>query len=105
MWSENVMTISDEGEVFGWGNSEYSQLLQEEVQQIHTPRYLEKCQGLGKIIDVAAGGSFCIAANGRFDCVSEPEFVNVVANHMFCLLICFCSDTLFLNLSLFIVSV
>jgi alpha-tubulin suppressor-like RCC1 family protein len=53
--------------VFGWGNSEYSQLLHEEIQQINTARYLKKFQGLGKIIDVAAGGSFCIAVNGRFD--------------------------------------
>jgi len=83
------MTISDKGDVFGWGNSEYSQLLQEEVQQINTPRHLGKFRDLGKITDVAAGGSFCIAANGRFDCVSEPEFINVVVNHMFCLLI-FC---------------
>lgn len=62
-----VLAINDKGEVFGWGNSEYSQLLQEEVQQIHTPRYLEKCQGFGKIIDVAAGGSSCIAANDNGD--------------------------------------
>ena len=69
------MTISDKGEVFGWGNSEYSQLLQEDIQQINTPRYLSKCRGLGKIVDVAAGGSFCIAANGGFDCVSAREFI------------------------------
>jgi hypothetical protein len=84
------MTISDKGEVFGWGNSEYSQLLQEEVQQINTPRHLGKFRGLGKITDVAAGGSFCIAVNGRFDCVSEPEFINVIINHTFCpLILCF----------------
>ena len=77
------MIISDKGEVFGWGNSEYSQLLQEEVQQIHTPRHLAKFRGLGKITDVAAGGSFCIAANGRFDCVSEPQCINVIVHHTF----------------------
>jgi alpha-tubulin suppressor-like RCC1 family protein len=59
-----IITISDKGEVFGWGNSEYSQLLHEEIQQINTARHLKKCQGLGKIVDVAAGGSFCIAVNG-----------------------------------------
>jgi hypothetical protein len=87
------MTISDKGEVFGWGNSEYSQLLQEEVQQINTPRYLGKLEGLGKITDVAAGGSFCIAANGRFGCVCQPVFINVVINHTFCLLIFCCENT------------
>jgi alpha-tubulin suppressor-like RCC1 family protein len=72
------MTISDKGDVFGWGNSEYSQLLQEEVLQINTPRHLGKFRDLGKITDVAAAGSSCIAANGRFDCVSEPQYINVV---------------------------
>ncbi|XP_021940725.1 RCC1-like G exchanging factor-like protein isoform X2 [Zootermopsis nevadensis] len=62
-----VLAINDKGEVFGWGNSEYSQLLHEEIQQINTARYLKKCQGLGKIIDVAAGGSFCIAVNDNGD--------------------------------------
>ena len=81
------MTISDKGDVFGWGNSEYSQLLQDEVLQINTPRHLGKFRGLGKITDVAAGGSFCIAANGRFDRVSEPQYINVVVNYTICPLI------------------
>lgn len=62
-----ILAINDKGELFGWGNSEYNQLLHEETQQIHTPRHLKKCQGLGKIVDMAAGGSFCIAVNENGD--------------------------------------
>ncbi|XP_069702362.1 RCC1-like G exchanging factor-like protein [Periplaneta americana] len=58
-----VLALNDKGEVFGWGNSEYSQLLHEESQQINVARQLKKCRSLGKIVDVAAGGSFCIICN------------------------------------------
>ncbi|XP_026472586.1 RCC1-like G exchanging factor-like protein isoform X2 [Ctenocephalides felis] len=55
-----VLALNDKGDVFGWGNSEYGQLCQgNEVQQVNTPRHLPFCRKLGKIVDIAAGGSMC----------------------------------------------
>ena len=51
--------------MFGWGNSEYSQLFCEDIQQVNKARYLKKLQGLGKIVDIAAGGSLCSVVNGE----------------------------------------
>lgn len=60
-----VLALSDGGEVFGWGNSEYGQLVVDgDEQQIAVPQVLEALRGCGKIVDVAAGGSSCIALNG-----------------------------------------
>lgn len=59
-----VLALNDKGEVFGWGNSEYGQLtIQEGVQQINTPTHLKFLKGIGKVIDIAAGGSFCAVLN------------------------------------------
>lgn len=60
-----VLALNDKGEVFGWGNSEYGQISQVEgVQQINTPTNLNSLfKGLGKIIDVTAGGSSCAVLN------------------------------------------
>lgn len=57
-----VLALNSKGEVFGWGNSEYGQLCNDALQ-LATPRYLSMTRNLGKIIDVAAGGSFCMALN------------------------------------------
>ncbi|GIX86018.1 RCC1-like G exchanging factor-like protein [Caerostris extrusa] len=55
-----VLAVSDEGDVFGWGNSEYGQLNSvTNQQQINIPRRLTL--GLGKISYVAAGGTMCAA--------------------------------------------
>lgn len=52
--------------MFGWGNSEYGQLVtQGDEQQINVPRAVTTLKGLGKIVDIAAGGSSCIALNGN----------------------------------------
>lgn len=57
--------ITDKGEIFGWGNSEYGQLLSNsDTQQINTPTRLKNCNEVGKIIDIASGGCFCMALNG-----------------------------------------
>ncbi|XP_054268063.1 RCC1-like G exchanging factor-like protein [Macrosteles quadrilineatus] len=59
-----VLALNDKGEVFGWGNNEYRQLSETgDLQQVCTPVRLESTRGLGKIIDIAAGGSFCAVLN------------------------------------------
>ncbi len=56
----------EHGDVFGWGNSEYGQLaMATEEQQINTPRKLDL--GIGRVIDVACGGTVCMALNGKTD--------------------------------------
>lgn len=63
-----VLALNDKGIVFGWGNSEYGQICQDEnVQQINVPRRLKFFKGLGKIVDIAAGGSFCAVLNESGD--------------------------------------
>lgn len=58
--------FSDRGDVFGWGNSEYGQLEFDGInQQINTPIHLKFTKKCDKIVDVAAGGSFCMALNGK----------------------------------------
>lgn len=58
-----VLALNDKGEVFGWGNSEYGQLTQQDgVQQINTPTKLN-LKIVGKVTDIAAGGSFCAVLN------------------------------------------
>lgn len=64
--SKSILFELDKGEVFGWGNSEYGQLgTKDDMQQLHTPIYLKPTKKCGKVIDVAAGGSFCLALNGK----------------------------------------
>lgn len=47
---------------------EYGQISQEEgVQQINSPHHLKYFDGLGKITDIAAGGSFCAVLNESGD--------------------------------------
>lgn len=66
-----VLALNDKGQVFGWGNSEYGQFnfvegIDDDQQQIHTPRVLiDKDTTYGKIVDIAAGGSFCLILNGK----------------------------------------
>lgn len=65
-----VLALNDKGEVFGWGNSEYGQFnevagLDVDDQQIHTPRHLFGAEKYGRIVDIAAGGSFCMILNGE----------------------------------------
>ena len=63
-----VLALSDKGEVFGWGNSEYGQISRDEsIQQINTPTHLKYFDGLGKIVDISAGGSFCSVLNESGD--------------------------------------
>ena len=59
--------VLDKGDVFGWGNSEYGQLCDrtDSYTQINTALHMKKCEGFGKIVDVAAAGSFCMMLNGK----------------------------------------
>uniref|UniRef100_A0A8D8PSU3 Williams-Beuren syndrome chromosomal region 16 protein homolog n=1 Tax=Cacopsylla melanoneura TaxID=428564 RepID=A0A8D8PSU3_9HEMI len=57
-----VLAVNDKGEVFGWGNTEYGQISERELQ-ISEPRALSQCAGKGRIVDVAAGGSACAMLN------------------------------------------
>jgi alpha-tubulin suppressor-like RCC1 family protein len=61
-----TLALNDRGEVFGWGNSEYGQVANDGQQQINVPVHLKFTRDLGKIVDVAAGGSFCLVLNGEY---------------------------------------
>ncbi|XP_058461098.1 RCC1-like G exchanging factor-like protein [Malaya genurostris] len=67
--SDTVLALTDKGDVFGWGNTEYGQLLtkSDENPQINSPRYLPFLKGCGRIVDIAAGGSYCLALNDSGD--------------------------------------
>ncbi|XP_050432299.1 RCC1-like G exchanging factor-like protein [Adelges cooleyi] len=59
-----VLALNDKGEVFGWGNSEYGQLfLNSDTYQVNTPRALSLKDTVGKVTDIGASGSACIALN------------------------------------------
>ncbi len=62
---DNVLALNDRGEVFGWGNSEYGQFnTVTEEQQVNSPVKLD-LGPVGKVIDVASGGSMCMVLNGK----------------------------------------
>ena len=63
-WSWDCFYFADKGEVFGWGNSEYSQLyMATDEQQVNSPVKLNLGE-IGKVIDIASGGSMCMVLNG-----------------------------------------
>lgn len=58
-----VLALSHSGDVFGWGNSEYSQLsVITNETQVNTPKLLPFGK-YGKIVKVASGGSICAMLN------------------------------------------
>eukprot|EP00095_Tigriopus_kingsejongensis_P008606 maker-scaffold460_size165339-snap-gene-0.29 protein:Tk08606 transcript:maker-scaffold460_size165339-snap-gene-0.29-mRNA-1 annotation:"hypothetical protein DAPPUDRAFT_304656" len=62
-----VLALNDQGEVFGWGNSEYGQFASiTDEQQISLPHKLNT-RGLGKIQDIASGGTVCLVLNENHD--------------------------------------
>lgn len=62
--SDCVLALNDKGDLFAWGNNEYDQLLGVTQQmQLHTPKHIKLNR---KLKDVAAGGSSCIALDGKF---------------------------------------
>lgn len=59
--------LSDSGQVFGWGNSEYGQLNMVTPQtQVNVSRHLKLESMVGKAVSVGAGGSMCGLVNGKF---------------------------------------
>lgn len=70
--SDTILALNDKGEVFGWGNTEYGQLVadSDDNPQINMPLHLDFLKECGKITDIAAGGSFCLALNENGDVFS-----------------------------------
>ena len=62
----NLFLILDDGELFGWGNNEYGQLVGIKEIQLAVP-YTVKHNVPGKIIDIAVGGSFCLVLTGELN--------------------------------------
>ncbi|XP_061211437.1 RCC1-like G exchanging factor-like protein isoform X2 [Neopsephotus bourkii] len=55
-YGDSCLAVSDEGDVFGWGNSEYLQLASvTETTQVNVPRHLPF--KIGKIKEAACGGT------------------------------------------------
>ena len=66
--ADTVLALDDQGNVFGWGNSEYAQfsaLAKDESEQFNTPRHLDMLNVPGKIVDIAAGGTICAVLNDK----------------------------------------
>ncbi|KAJ6224253.1 hypothetical protein RDWZM_002798 [Blomia tropicalis] len=62
--SDCVLAVNDNGQVFGWGNSEYSQLSAATSEtQVSLPRYLPLDSNIGIVQEVAAAGSMCALVN------------------------------------------
>ncbi|XP_076082965.1 RCC1-like G exchanging factor-like protein isoform X3 [Mytilus galloprovincialis] len=60
-----VLALSEEGDVFAWGNSEYNQLsIVTDQTQINIPKYLP-LKHCGKIIKAASAGSKCAIVNNN----------------------------------------
>ncbi|XP_045609753.1 RCC1-like G exchanging factor-like protein [Procambarus clarkii] len=58
-----ALALSDKGEVFGWGNSEYHQLNSvTDEMQIHTAKKLQ-FPDIRKVVDVASAGTMCMFIN------------------------------------------
>ncbi|XP_050669740.1 RCC1-like G exchanging factor-like protein isoform X1 [Leptidea sinapis] len=64
-----VLALNDRGELFGWGNSEYGQIpMARNQQQVNSAYALVNfTKGLGKIEDIATGGSYCLVCNDSGD--------------------------------------
>lgn len=65
---DTVLALDNEGNLFGWGNTEYGQfrkLTGIESEQFNIPRHLKLKNIPGKIIDIAAGGTICAILNDK----------------------------------------
>ena len=61
-----MFSAVEEGDVFGWGNSEYNQLdcVAPGSSQVPSPRHMPLKKLVGKTKLVASGGSVCALLNG-----------------------------------------
>ncbi|KAM8975675.1 RCC1-like G exchanging factor-like protein [Pelodytes ibericus] len=63
-YGDCCLAVSNEGDLFGWGNSEYLQLASiTDTTQVNVPRHLP-FQHVGKVKQVACGGTGCAVLNG-----------------------------------------
>ncbi|CAG0906173.1 unnamed protein product, partial [Darwinula stevensoni] len=64
---DTVLALSEKQEVFGWGNSEYCQLEPGGIKEMscNVPVQLKFQPEIGKIVDIAAGGSLVAVLNGK----------------------------------------
>lgn len=61
--SNTVLAVSDKGDLFGWGNSEFGQLkLSTNIEYLNIPKHLP-IPHVGKVISAAAGRSMCAVVN------------------------------------------
>ena len=64
--ADSVLALSESGEVFGWGNSEYMQFTTVcEERQLSTPKHIPVTKVTGKVSCVAAGGTNCAVVSGK----------------------------------------
>ncbi|XP_013785838.1 RCC1-like G exchanging factor-like protein isoform X2 [Limulus polyphemus] len=60
-----VLAVSDNGDLFGWGNSEYGQFSNvTDALQVNVPRHVP-LSNIGKILDAAVGGTICAVLNDK----------------------------------------
>ncbi|EDV26209.1 uncharacterized protein TRIADDRAFT_56074 [Trichoplax adhaerens] len=60
--ADTVLALADDSSVYGWGDTEYSQLqFDDDAKQICLPKRISLDCIKEKIVQVAAGGSFCLA--------------------------------------------
>ena len=63
---DTVLAVSNKGEVFGWGNSEYGQFdMITQEPQIASPTHLPVNDVCGQVKAVAAAGTKCAVVNGK----------------------------------------
>ncbi|XP_075051100.1 RCC1-like G exchanging factor-like protein [Mixophyes fleayi] len=62
-YGDCCLAVSDKGDVYGWGNSEYLQFASiTDLSQVNVPQYLP-FQHVGKVKQVACGGTSCALIN------------------------------------------
>ncbi|CAG2105631.1 unnamed protein product [Medioppia subpectinata] len=62
--ADSVLALNDKGDVFCWGNSEYSQFESiTDEKQLNIPRNVTFSHIKGKVVNVCAGGSLCAIVN------------------------------------------
>ena len=79
-----MLALNDQGEVFGWGNSEYGQFNSVTgEQQLSRPTKLDVDKTVGKVVDIASGGSICMVLNGNY-----RHWTKVIVGQVFFLMLC-----------------
>ncbi|XP_072029924.1 LOW QUALITY PROTEIN: RCC1-like G exchanging factor-like protein [Amphiura filiformis] len=66
-FADCCLAVSEKGDLFGWGNSEYNQLaVVTDETQVYEPRHLP-FTSVGKVVSAASGGSTCALVNDAGD--------------------------------------